>query len=354
MPKLSVIVPVYNTQKYLPECIDSILAQTYTDFELILVDDGSADRSGVICEEYCRSDNRIRVIHQENGGVTAARKRGTEAAQGEYISFVDSDDWLQSDMYEQMLKYAERYDADMVLCDMMAERPAGSTVIHSSSLDGLFAFERLEQDICSNMLFDFTQNMPGLSLNLWNKIFRSDIMKPALLECPNQITYGEDALVSLICLLRSRRIYIMPESPFYHYRQGGEFLKREQKASLLPRLSDFALHTQRWFSELGFDGVDQLSGYTAQVSLYCVRQILLFNKEYSVKKKFALVRDHFAQPHIRALMERAEELVRDGKMRKKIKLVNKNRFLFLYGCFWVRELMQRFRSFCRSGRRREG
>lgn len=94
MPKVSVIVPVYNTEKYLARCIDSILAQTFTDFELILVNDGSKDNSGKICDEYAAKDHRIVVIHKENGGVSSARNKGIDAAQGEWISFIDADDWI--------------------------------------------------------------------------------------------------------------------------------------------------------------------------------------------------------------------------------------------------------------------
>ena len=94
MPKVSVIVPVYNTEKYLPRCIESILAQTFTDFELILVNDGSTDKSGKICDEYAKKDSRIVVIHKENGGVSSARNKGIEISQGELISFIDADDWI--------------------------------------------------------------------------------------------------------------------------------------------------------------------------------------------------------------------------------------------------------------------
>lgn len=103
MPKVSVIVPVYNTEKYLPRCIESILAQTFTDFELILVNDGSTDNSGKICDEYAKKDSRIVVIHKENGGASSARNKGLEIAQGEWISFVDSDDWISSKYIEALL-----------------------------------------------------------------------------------------------------------------------------------------------------------------------------------------------------------------------------------------------------------
>ena len=97
LPEISVIVPVYKVEEYLPQCIDSILAQTFTDFELLLVDDGSPDRCGEICEEYAGKDTRIRVFHQQNSGVSAARNIGLQHAKGTYIVFVDSDDWVSTD-----------------------------------------------------------------------------------------------------------------------------------------------------------------------------------------------------------------------------------------------------------------
>ena len=113
MPKISIIVPVYNVEKYLRKCVDSILNQTFKDFELILVDDGSIDTSGKICDEYNLKDNRIKVIHKENGGLSSARNAGLDIAQGEYIGFVDSDDWIELDMYEELYKICKENDTDV-------------------------------------------------------------------------------------------------------------------------------------------------------------------------------------------------------------------------------------------------
>ena len=113
MPKISIIVPVYNVEKYLRKCIDSILNQTFKDFELILIDDGSTDESGKICDEYNLKDNRIKVIHKENGGLSSARNAGLDIAQGEYIGFVDSDDWIELDMYEELYKICKENDTDV-------------------------------------------------------------------------------------------------------------------------------------------------------------------------------------------------------------------------------------------------
>ena len=110
------IVPVYNVEKYLPQCIDSILAQTYTDFELIIVDDGSTDRSGQICDEYKDKDSRVYVVHQENRGVSAARNAGIDMAKGEYIAFVDSDDVIHNQMLELLFFALTKYSVDISVC----------------------------------------------------------------------------------------------------------------------------------------------------------------------------------------------------------------------------------------------
>lgn len=117
-PKISVIVPVYNTEKYLHRCIDSILAQTFTDFELLLIDDGSKDNSGTICDEYAAKDSRVRVFHKENGGVSSARNMGLDNASGEWITFVDSDDWVHEDFIKKRIELALVDDADIAYCDI--------------------------------------------------------------------------------------------------------------------------------------------------------------------------------------------------------------------------------------------
>lgn len=119
MVMLSVIVPVYNVEKYLPTCIESILRQTMEELELILVDDGSTDRSSLICDEYAKTDLRIKVIHQKNGGLSAARNTGLRSAQGRYISFVDSDDFIRQDMYEVLLNELQKEQADFIKSDFI-------------------------------------------------------------------------------------------------------------------------------------------------------------------------------------------------------------------------------------------
>ena len=108
-PRISVIVPVYNVEQYLPRCVESILAQTYENLEILLVDDGTKDNSGAICDAYARQDARVKAIHKKNGGLSSARNAGIDASTGEYLSFVDSDDWIEPDMYEKMMALMEKY-----------------------------------------------------------------------------------------------------------------------------------------------------------------------------------------------------------------------------------------------------
>ena len=116
-PNISIICPVYNAEKYIHKCIDSVLAQTFTDFELLMIDDGSPDCSGRICDEYAEKDSRVRVFHKENGGVASARQVGLDNAIGEYTIHIDPDDWVEPNMLDELYTKAKETDADMVICD---------------------------------------------------------------------------------------------------------------------------------------------------------------------------------------------------------------------------------------------
>lgn len=164
MPELSIIVPVYKVEKYLPKCIDSILAQTFRDFELILIDDGSPDNCGKICDDYAARDSRIRVIHQENAGVSAARNAGLDIACGTYLGFVDSDDWIEPEMYETMIATAKEKQVDVVVCGIKYCEENG-TFIRSDLSD--MAYISGEELLCS------IYGMPNpLGGGCCNKLFR--------------------------------------------------------------------------------------------------------------------------------------------------------------------------------------
>lgn len=343
MPKLSVIVPVYNTEKYLRICVDSILGQSFPDFELLLVDDGSTDRCGTICDEYARLDKRVQVIHQANGGVTAARNKGLEVACGEYVSFVDSDDWLERDMYQAMMEKATEKDADVVLCDMYAEVHNGSSIIPSSlsRFSGYYDAGQIKEQLQPKMLFDLEGNAPGLSLNLCNKLIRSELVRRASADLPSDVTYGEDLLCCLICLLCAKGIYILKDCAYYHYRRTDEFLARESDVSLLAQLMRFTALAETLLKKWNFDATIQLACYVAQISLYSVRQILLYNKNLDMREKTRYICNYLNEDRVCNAFQLAQTHIADKKTRKKIELVNKKRCRFLLALFVGKETLLR-------------
>lgn len=192
MPELSIIVPVYKVEKYLPRCIDSILAQTFGDFELILIDDGSPDGCGRICDEYARKDKRIVVIHQKNMGVSAARNAGLDIARGRYIGFVDSDDWIEPQMYEVMMDAIRENGADMAVCGVRYADEDGKFTRADRLSEGVYSRDGLLEDV-----FAMPNKLGG---GCCNKVF--DASKTAFVRFKVGMTIAEDALYLFDCFMR--------------------------------------------------------------------------------------------------------------------------------------------------------
>lgn len=184
MPKVSVIVPVYNSEQYLARCIESVLNQTFRDFELILVDDGSADKSGIICGEYSAKDSRVKVIHKSNGGASSARNAGLDAAEGKYIMFADSDDYVKSNMISMLLEKMTD-DVDLVFSGLETIEK-GVSEIHSAG-DDVYSVTDL---IGAYAKESFPRNLVCVSVG---KLFRNDLIQKHSMRYDESMRYGEDA-----------------------------------------------------------------------------------------------------------------------------------------------------------------
>ena len=206
MPKISIIVPVYKAETYLYRCVDSILAQTFTDWELLLIDDGSPDRSGDICDEYAQKDTRIRVIHKENGGVSSARQRGLDESIGEYTIHADPDDWVEPEMLEGLYNKAKEEDADMVICDFIYEYKTRSIICkqHLDSCDAEYILKQM-----------FSQQLPGMC---WNKLIRRECYIKYNISFPKDIIRWEDLYVICSLLMHPIKCAYLSKA-FYHYDQ---------------------------------------------------------------------------------------------------------------------------------------
>ena len=173
MKLISIIVPVYNVENYLGKCVESILNQTFKDFELILVDDGSSDKSGVMCDQYKEQDKRIKVVHKENGGLSSARNAGLEVAEGEYIGFIDSDDWIMPDMYQFLYDMAIISNADIAQCGFRKVDEEGYEY-GEDSVSKSFVTKQYTGQEAIKQLYGKTQDKE-INFLTWNKLYRSTL-----------------------------------------------------------------------------------------------------------------------------------------------------------------------------------
>ena len=223
-PKISVIVPVYNTEKYLHRCIDSVLAQTYKDFELLLIDDGSKDSSGAICDEYAARDSRVKVFHKENGGVSSARNAGLAIASGDWIMHLDGDDWIAPDIQERLIRKGEDTGADIVMGDFL---------FAYSDRDILYSLP----DWDNNKTASLNRYITSVWTCVWGGIHKRSLYEVYQLKSPQGVTYCEDFhLMARLCYHAKKVVNV--HQPFYHYRQ--------QEGSVMHNLSKKTERDEQW------------------------------------------------------------------------------------------------------------
>ena len=263
---ISVIVPIFNAEKYLHRCIKRILAQDYTDYELLLIDDGSIDNSATICDEFAKYDNRIRVFHKENGGVSSARNWGLDKAIGEYIMFVDSDDYMLPGMLEVMVSTLKAKSADLVVCG--TTETGGGYWRPIADVD--YSINQLKENFVS-LLHTELLSPP------WNKIYKKEIIGSNRF-CED-ISFGEDLLFNIQYLEKCENISLIKESPFYHEKENENSLVVKFNRNRLLDIEKVWVVVER-FSE---DKEGLYSKYLRDLTVY-VRQ-LLKTKQYSWLEK---------------------------------------------------------------------
>lgn len=211
---ISVIVPVYNSEKYLKRCIDSILNQTYKAIELILVDDGSPDNCSKICDEYAKKDKRVRVIHKTNAGVSAARNSGLEIASGNYATFVDSDDYIEPEMYGNMMEKVHQYNCDVVMCDCIKDFTDHSEIYTHDIRAGFYDKEQLVNEYYPHLLMMENVEYPATISNCLILFNRN---KLGNLRYVVGVRYSEDLLFGAQLVYNTDSFYYMKEQAYYHY-----------------------------------------------------------------------------------------------------------------------------------------
>lgn len=239
-PKISIIVPVYQAEDYLPRCIESLLVQTLSDFEIILVDDGSNDQSGKICDTYSLGDSRIRAFHKKNEGVSKARQYGLEHAKGEYTIHVDPDDWVSPEMLQELYQVAVEENADMLICDLIKVYRNKQRYIKQKP--NRLEHESILKEILSGKLHG----------SLCNKLIRKECYDRFAIRFPSQMNVWEDAYVCCSLLKNKIKIAYMPKA-YYFYDQYMN------SSSATRQVSSLKVESQKLFIqsiEIEFDGTD--------------------------------------------------------------------------------------------------
>ena len=290
--KVSVIVPVYNAEKYLKRCVDSLLAQTYSNIEIILVNDGSTDSSPMICDEY-KSDNRVVVIHQENKGLAAARNKGLKNATGDYIGFVDADDFVKEDMFEVLLSTAVDNDCDMVNCGHFEVEEDGTVLRECTDTHGFTPNELVPQDDLVNRIKEILND--NLLWFLWRNLYKTEFLnKYNITYCEEDVV--EDSLFNLDCLLNNPRIVFI-DIPLYYYVMSDNSLTRSKgKNGYVRRLEN------TYYSKLKIYKSHGILGFEDDINSYTLNHILpmLIGNILSLKHPYFEIDAMFSSDMVRS------------------------------------------------------
>lgn len=289
---ISVIVPIYKVEKYLKRCVNSLLAQSYSDFDLILVDDGSPDNCGNICEEYAAKDKRIRVIHKENGGLSDARNAGLRIAKGEYIAFVDSDDWVATSYLETLLKVIELTDSDICECEVL--KTTGEIEKYKKSDEQYTSYsseKALELLICDKILHQY----------VWNKLYKRSCLKGIPFAVGK---INEDEFWTYQVFGNARRITKISNVLYYYFQRGSSIMGNHYNLKRLDALEAKSLRQQ--YIEEKFPALTEVSKINLFESCIYSGQMTLKFLEKNEKKQAKIIIDNIRKQYscdIRLLLQ---------------------------------------------------
>lgn len=273
--KLSIVVPIYNTKDYLKQCIDSILTQSFEDIELILVDDGSTDGSSDICDEYARIDRRVRVYHEENSGPMSSRKLGVEKAVGDYVTFVDADDFVAASSYALAMEDMSK-GVDVISFDIMRYFDEDRIQMDRDLYkEGVYSKDEIVKEIYPSMIWDAEQDSYGLDPALWNKMFKRSLLMNQFESdvCEKRFHYGEDAAIVYPLMMNADTLSIHHEAYYYHRQRGSgcvaPYIADEQYFDKLYILYKYLIKT---FANLEI--------FRKQIDLFYMKSVMLKGRQY--------------------------------------------------------------------------
>lgn len=285
MPKISIIIPVYNVEKYLNRCVDSILNQSLQDFEIILVNDGSTDSCPEICDKYVQQDERIRVIHKQNARVAAARNDGIKVAQGEFISLIDSDDWIEPTMLEEMYSTATQFGCDFVMCDFTKKGKEVEYTVSQPIGEGFYDRERIEKELFKCLImFDNIEFPPTISncTCLFNREFLID----NVLYYDEDIHYCEDSIFGSKVMYNANRFYYLKGKYFYNYFYNPNSTTSKYNSKKWDSYLKINERLEEYFRNDNFDFSYQIKINMLYFTLNMMSEIGRSNESFFEKRKY--------------------------------------------------------------------
>ena len=315
MVKFSLVAPIYKVESYLTKCIESMLQQSYKNIEIILVDDGSPDNCGHICDTYAVKDDRVKVVHKSNGGLVSARQAGVAIATGDYIINVDGDDWISVDYCQVMAAVIEKYTPDIVACGHYKEYENRTAECKLPYRYGLYMRSDMEQDIFPLLIQN--EKCKIFSLSLWGKAIRRELQHKQQMLVDTRISVGEDIVCTAPCVFQSNSIYIVEEC-LYHYRQNPVSMTKAKKPLNWddPEIRGTFLQTQ----------IDtQYSDFEIQICRYVTHAVFnvaksQFNREIGYRDIKKEIKRELNRPYYRhAIRESRFKGVRPNIMRLTLK-----------------------------------
>ena len=304
MAEVSIIVPVYQVEKYIRQCVDSILAQTFTDFELILVDDGSKDRSGQICDEYAAMDRRVKVIHKENGGLSDARNRGMDQAAGNYFMFIDSDDYIAPTMLECLYKNILIEDADLAICNFL--------YLFENDRKKDFSTSMKSEVLCAKEIFYNRKNERcyGIWTVAWNKLYKKETFGEVRFRFGK---YHEDEFWANDIYQLDIKIVTIPECLYYYRQRDNSIMGKKSAARNLDIIE--ALQERIYIYLKKPEYADQ------------VYKVLVFSLEYLEESKRLITNEAERKKYIQA--EKLTKDIVNQLKKRKLSTIQKVSLVFL-------------------------
>ena len=252
MEKISVIIPVYNVEPYIMKCLDSVLKQTHENLEILIINDGSTDKSGLICDEYAAKDDRIKVYHKENGGLSTALNNGLSSFTGEFLGFVDSDDWIEPDMYETLLLAAKKEHVPISVAGYYKATETGAMPMFNRETipNGAIATENM-------LLYPLKRDSYlGFCGYVWNKLYSAEAIKTSRLCFDEKIKYGMDVLfyISLVSTVNCKGIYT--DKPIYHYLQRDSAISKSESVEVRTDILTVYKRVEQILKQSGYSYID--------------------------------------------------------------------------------------------------